>query len=45
VEKISPVSDEEFNHLLSVLHEETFDKGEVILREGQVCRRVYFIFK
>ena len=45
VEKISPVSDEEFNHLLSVLHEETFDKGEVILREGQVCRRFYFIIK
>jgi len=45
MEKISPVSDEEFAGFMSVLHEETFDKGEVILREGQVCRRFYFIIK
>lgn len=45
IEKISPVSDEDFNLLISVLQEEKFDKGEVILREGQVCRRFYFIIK
>lgn len=45
VEKISPVSDDDFNRLMTVLHEATFDKGEVILREGQVCRRFYYIIK
>lgn len=43
MDKISPVSEDDFNNLILTLHEDTFDKGEVILREGQVCRRFYYI--
>ena len=43
VEAISHVSDEEFHHLAAVMHKKHFDKGEVILGEGQVCRSFYFI--
>lgn len=39
------VPDKEFEHLSQVMHRKYFNKGEVILREGQVCRHYYFILK
>lgn len=43
LELLAPISDNDFLHLENVLHEKHFNKGEVILREGQVCRYFYFI--
>jgi CRP/FNR family transcriptional regulator, anaerobic regulatory protein len=31
--------------LESKLREKTFRKNEIVLREGQVCRNIYFVFK
>ncbi len=45
LEAASPVTDKDLNDLVAVLHEKKFDKGEVILKEGQVCRYFYFILK
>lgn len=39
------VPEKEFEHLEHVMHRKYFNKGEVILREGQVCRCYYFIIK
>ena len=43
MESFSPVSDEDFQRLPDVMHEKHFHKGEVLLKEGQVCSRFYFI--
>jgi CRP-like cAMP-binding protein len=43
MESFSPISDDDFQHLPEVMHEKRFHKGEVLLKEGQVCRRYYYI--
>src|SRR5688572_7782733 len=43
IDSLSPISDEDFKSLAGVMHQKNFEKGEVILREGQVCRHFYFI--
>jgi CRP-like cAMP-binding protein len=45
MESFSPVSDEDFQRLPDVMHEKHFHKGEVLLKEGQVCSRFYFILR
>lgn len=45
LESFAPVSDDDFQHLAEMMHEKHFNKGEVLLREGQVCKEYYFIFK
>src|SRR6478736_3461233 len=43
MESFSPIPDDEFNQLAENLHEKHFAKGEVLLKEGQVCKEFYFI--
>jgi CRP-like cAMP-binding protein len=45
LESFAPVSDDDFQHIAAMMHEKHFNRGEVILREGQVCKEYYFIFK
>ena len=42
---LSPLSEDNFMQLANVMHETHFSKGEVLLREGQVCREYFFIIK
>src|SRR5436853_5999632 len=43
-ETYAPVSDDEFQYVPATLHEKHFSKGEVLLKEGQVCNKYYFIY-
>jgi CRP-like cAMP-binding protein len=43
MESFSPIPDDEFDQIAEKLHEKHFTKGEVILKEGQVCKEFYFI--
>jgi len=43
MESFAPISDADFQHIPDVMHEKCFHKGEVLLREGQVCNKFYFI--
>jgi CRP-like cAMP-binding protein len=43
MESLTPITDDEFNQFSSVMHEKCFNRGEVILKEGQVCKSYYFI--
>jgi len=45
IESLAPISDEDFQHIAELMHEKHCTKGEVLLREGQVCNKYYFIFK
>jgi CRP-like cAMP-binding protein len=45
MESYAPMTDNDFAQLTETLNEKKFDKGEVILREGQVCRQYYFIIR
>src|SRR5215471_20778688 len=45
IESFAPVSDEDFQHIAELMHEKHCDKGEVLLKEGQVCNKYYFILK
>ena len=40
-----PVTKEDYAGLVPVIHLKSFKKGEVIFREGQVCRQFYFILE
>jgi CRP-like cAMP-binding protein len=40
-----PLPDEDFKRLAAVFHYKKFNKGEVVLQEGKVCRHIYFIIK
>ena len=37
--------DDDFEHLAKVLHYKKYNKGEVVLQEGKVCRHFWFILK
>ena len=38
MESFAPISDADFLLIANTLHEKQFDKGEVLLKEGQVCK-------
>jgi CRP-like cAMP-binding protein len=39
----APLSDKEFMLWANMMHEKQYNKGEVMLKEGQVCKHFYFI--
>jgi hypothetical protein len=43
MESFAPISDADYELLPEVMHEKHFHKGEVLLKEGQVCTKFYFI--
>jgi CRP-like cAMP-binding protein len=43
LESFTSFSDDDFLLLADMMHEKHFDKGEVLLREGQVCKEFYYI--
>ncbi len=43
MESFAPILDEDFQKLSLTLNERQFNKGEVLLKEGQVCKEYYFI--
>jgi CRP-like cAMP-binding protein len=43
MESFAPISDADFLNIANTMHEKHFDKGEVLLKEGQVCKQYYFI--
>ena len=45
LESYSEISNEDFEQLADVMHEKHFSKGEVILKEGDVCKAFNFIYK
>jgi CRP-like cAMP-binding protein len=45
MESFAPISDVDFLLIANTLHEKHFDKGEVLLKEGQVCRKYYFMIR
>jgi CRP-like cAMP-binding protein len=45
IESFTHVSNEDFEQLAAVMHEKQLNRGEVILKEGQVCKHYYFIIK
>jgi len=45
LESFAPLSDDDFRPFSTIMHEKSFNKGEVILREGQVCKNYYFILQ
>ena len=45
VDSLQPVTDKDFNEFAGVLHCVKFKKGQLILKEGDVCRHLYFLLK
>src|SRR4030095_8601751 len=45
MESFAPISGEDFQHMAEMMHEKHCNKGEVLLKEGQVCSKYYFIYK
>ncbi len=45
LESYTEISDEDFGKLANTMREKRFSKGEVILKEGDVCRSFNFIYK
>ena len=43
LESLAPISDDDFRNLAGTLREKHFNRGEVLLKEGQVSREYYFI--
>jgi len=43
LESFAPITDHEFSLWKNIMHERSVGKGEVLLKEGQVCRQFYFI--
>lgn len=43
LESFAPLSDKEFTLWANMMHVKQFNKGEVILKEGQICKQFYFI--
>ena len=41
--RLSELTDEASDELRSCLHEKSADKGELLLKQQEVCRRLYFI--
>ena len=45
INDISPLQDSDFENLAQVLHYKKYEKGEVLLQEGKVCRHFWYILK
>ena len=45
LESFTPLTDNEFALWKNLMHEKHVTKGEVLLKEGQVCRQFYYILK
>lgn len=45
LESFTHLSDEDFMRFANAMHERHVNKGEVLLKEGQICKQFYFIFK
>jgi CRP-like cAMP-binding protein len=45
MESFAPLSDADFQQMAGIMHEKHCNRGEVLLREGRVCNKYYFIFK
>ena len=45
LESFTTITDNEFLVWKNIMHEKKINKGEVLLKEGQVCRHFYFILK
>ncbi len=43
--KIAPLLDAGFDKLAGMMHIRHFKRGDILLKEGEICKRVYFIFK
>jgi len=43
LDSFTTVTDNEFSLWKNIMHEKQVSKGEVLLKEGQVCRQFYFI--
>jgi len=43
MESFAPISDADFLLVANMMQEKHFSKGEVLLKEGQVCKQYYFI--
>ena len=41
----APITAEDFHHMAEMMHEKHCGKGEVLLKEGQVCNKYYFVYK
>ena len=39
----APITDGDFHHMAEMMHEKHCSKGEVLLKEGQVCNKYYFL--
>jgi hypothetical protein len=42
IRSITPLSDNSWNLLQSCITEGSFKKGELLLKEGQVCQSIFF---
>jgi CRP-like cAMP-binding protein len=45
LESYTEISPEDFEQVSDVMHEKHFSKGEVVLKEGDVCKAFNFIYK
>jgi len=45
LEEYSPLPDSDFKLIANVFEYKKFNKGEVVLQEGKVCRHIWFILK
>lgn len=45
IDTFHPLPDRDFEKLVEVLHYKKYNKGEVVLQEGKVCRNIWFIIK
>lgn len=43
IRSITPLSDNSWNLLQSCITERTFKKGELLVKEGQICQSIFFI--
>ncbi|NIJ56107.1 Crp/Fnr family transcriptional regulator [Dyadobacter arcticus] len=44
-ESYSPISEQSWSHILEIVRFETPKKSEIVLREGEISRKLYFICK
>jgi CRP-like cAMP-binding protein len=45
IDAFYPLPDSDFEQLSKVLHYKKYNKGELVLQEGKVCRQFWFILK
>ncbi|MEM1137842.1 MAG: Crp/Fnr family transcriptional regulator [Bacteroidota bacterium] len=43
IKNYSEISDQEWKQIESSLEKKIFDKGEILLEEGKVCKHIYFL--